>query len=293
MAKKLIGSAALTPSSDTGFDLTTKGDTHGYSDQNARIPISTNNFSLLCDSAEALGLKWAASPTSVLSGAQDILYSSAANTLARLAAGTDNDVLTTHGTGSAPTWETPSAGGGNMEFIERFTLGSAASTFTCTPSTPITPASFVKLVFVLSGSWNDTGSSALEWQIETSPNGLISNGEYSWANNVLNTTQSNTFAISYDEYIICPLTTVSGSTGNIMMDLTIYDGVGSGGGTGLETNMYCKWWQVSANIQQSWGSGRTYDNTGSITSIDAFVFTNSAGNNIEAGTTLDLYKVTS
>jgi len=110
MAKKLIGSAALTPSSDTGFDLTTKGDTHGYSDQNARIPISTNNFSLLCDSAESLGLKWAASPTSVLSGAQDILYSSAANTLARLAAGTDGDILTTHGTGSAPTWETSSGG---------------------------------------------------------------------------------------------------------------------------------------------------------------------------------------
>jgi len=107
MAKKLIGSAALTPSSDTGFDLTTKGDTHGYSDQNARIPISTNNFSLLCDSAESLGLKWAASPTSVLSGAQDILYSSAANTLARLAAGTAGKFLTTQGTGSAPTWTNP------------------------------------------------------------------------------------------------------------------------------------------------------------------------------------------
>jgi len=107
MTKKLIGSAALTPSSDSGFDLTTKGDTHGYSDQNARIPISTNNFSLLCDSAESLGLKWAASPTSVLSGAQDILYSSAANTLARLAAGTAGKFLTTQGTGSAPTWTNP------------------------------------------------------------------------------------------------------------------------------------------------------------------------------------------
>ena len=107
MAKKLIGSAALTPSSDAGFDLTTKGDTHGYSDQNARIPISTNNFSLLCDSAESLGLKWASSPTSVLSGAQDILYSSAANTLARLAAGTAGKFLTTQGASSAPTWTSP------------------------------------------------------------------------------------------------------------------------------------------------------------------------------------------
>jgi len=132
MAKKLIGSAALT-SSDTGFDLTTKGDTHGFSNQNARIPISTNNFSLLCDSAESLGLKWASSPTSVLSGAQDILYSSAANTLARLAAGTDGDLLTTHGTGSAPTWETPSGGGAwaeiaNQDDGDDFSIGDSTST---------------------------------------------------------------------------------------------------------------------------------------------------------------------
>ena len=108
----LISGAFSEQSAHTGgIDLSTKGDMHGYSDTNARIPISTNNFSLLCASAESLGLKWASSPTSVLSGAQDILYSSAANTLARLGAGTDGDLLTTHGTGSAPTWETPSGGG--------------------------------------------------------------------------------------------------------------------------------------------------------------------------------------
>ena len=90
----LISGAFAEQSAHTGgIDLTQKGDLHGYSDDDARIPISTNNFSLLCDSAEALGLKWAASPTSVMSGAQDILYSSAANTLARLAAGTDGDLL--------------------------------------------------------------------------------------------------------------------------------------------------------------------------------------------------------
>ena len=59
MGKKLIGSAALTPSSDSGFDLTTKGDTHGYSTTNARIPIGSNDTVLTADSSEALGLKWA------------------------------------------------------------------------------------------------------------------------------------------------------------------------------------------------------------------------------------------
>lgn len=105
MAKKLIGSAALTPSSDTGFDLTTKGDTHGFSDQNARIPISTNNFSLLCDSAEALGLKWAASPTSILSITGDILYASSANVLAKLDVGSNTEILTL--AGGVPTWAAP------------------------------------------------------------------------------------------------------------------------------------------------------------------------------------------
>ena len=45
---------------DTGEDLTTKGDLHGYSTENTRIPISTNDYVLTADSSEALGLKWAA-----------------------------------------------------------------------------------------------------------------------------------------------------------------------------------------------------------------------------------------
>ena len=89
--------------------------------------MGTNNYLILADSAQALGLKWAASSTSVMSGAQDILYTSAANTLARLAAGTDGDVLTTHGTGSAVTWETPSAGGATAE-IDNATITSDFST---------------------------------------------------------------------------------------------------------------------------------------------------------------------
>ena len=39
--------------------LTTKGDTHGFTTENARVPIGTNNQVLQADSGEALGLKWA------------------------------------------------------------------------------------------------------------------------------------------------------------------------------------------------------------------------------------------
>ena len=105
---KIIGSAALTAPDPEGENLTTKGDLHGYSTENTRIPISTNNFSLLADSAQALGLKWAASPTSILSVQGDLLYASGANTLARLAKGTATQVLTMNSGATAPEWATAS-----------------------------------------------------------------------------------------------------------------------------------------------------------------------------------------
>lgn len=39
--------------------LTTKGDTHGYTTENARVPIGSDTQVLTADSTEALGLKWA------------------------------------------------------------------------------------------------------------------------------------------------------------------------------------------------------------------------------------------
>jgi hypothetical protein len=59
MGKRLIGSVGLAPGSDEGTDLTTKGDVHGYSTTNTRIPIGSNNQVLTADSTQALGLKWA------------------------------------------------------------------------------------------------------------------------------------------------------------------------------------------------------------------------------------------
>jgi len=56
---KIIGSAALTAPDPEGENLTTKGDLHGYSSENTRIPIGDNTQVLTADSAQALGLKWA------------------------------------------------------------------------------------------------------------------------------------------------------------------------------------------------------------------------------------------
>ena len=57
---KIIGSAALAPGGDSGTDLTQKGDLHGFSRENTRIRVGTNDHVLTADSAQALGLKWAA-----------------------------------------------------------------------------------------------------------------------------------------------------------------------------------------------------------------------------------------
>lgn len=125
----LISGAFAEQSAHTGgIDLSAKGDMHGYSDDDARIPISTNNFSLLCDSAQSLGLKWAASPTSLLSAAGDILYASGANTLAKLAKQDNDDVLTLKS--GLPSWEPVAAGGGtNLFYTHRALIGSNDSFF--------------------------------------------------------------------------------------------------------------------------------------------------------------------
>jgi len=93
--------AALAPT-------TTKGDISGFSTTQARIPISTNNYSLFADSAQALGLKWAASPTSTLTTTGDLLAASAANVLTRIAGGDSGEILTGNGAGVLPTFQAAS-----------------------------------------------------------------------------------------------------------------------------------------------------------------------------------------
>jgi len=115
MGKRLIGSVGLASSGVPDDLLTTKGDQHGFSSTNARIPVGTNNQSVLADSGEALGLKWGASSTSTLTTTGDLLVASGANTLSRIAGGTSGDVLTAGGVGVVPTYQTPSSGAWTQE----------------------------------------------------------------------------------------------------------------------------------------------------------------------------------
>ena len=49
-----------------GSPLTTKGDLYTYSTTDARLPVGTNGHTLVADSAETTGLKWAAPSSGVL-----------------------------------------------------------------------------------------------------------------------------------------------------------------------------------------------------------------------------------
>jgi hypothetical protein len=75
MGRKLVGSVGLAPGTDEGTDLTTKGDVHGYSTTNTRIPIGSNDQVLTADSSEALGLKWATGGGATVTNQRDSISS--------------------------------------------------------------------------------------------------------------------------------------------------------------------------------------------------------------------------
>ena len=88
--------------------LTTKGDVHTYSTTDARLGVGTTNQTLIVDSTQTTGLKWAASPQSTLSAKGSLVSASAANTLAELTVGTNNQVLTADSTQALGLkWATP------------------------------------------------------------------------------------------------------------------------------------------------------------------------------------------
>tara|TARA_R100000306_G_C4356567_1_gene133044 strand:- start:787 stop:1185 length:399 start_codon:yes stop_codon:yes gene_type:complete len=123
MGKRLIGSVGLKPGTDTGFDLDTKGQIHGYTSTQYALPVGSDNQVIYADSTTSSGLAYGASAKSVLTTAGDLLVASGANTLSRLARGADNQVLTMNGT--ALNWE-DSAGGASAS--DSITISSVTKT---------------------------------------------------------------------------------------------------------------------------------------------------------------------
>jgi len=150
-----------------GVPTTTKGDISGFSTTQARIPISTNNYSLLADSAQALGLKWAASATSVLSTAGDILAASSANVLSRIQPAASGTILTSNGAGVAATFQAAAGGGAWSELYNSGVTTSTGVLDTGTMDAKTMLHFMIHTANVSSGNlavrFNGTSSSQYSW----------------------------------------------------------------------------------------------------------------------------------
>ena len=129
--------------------LTTKGDTHGFSDVNARIPVGSNNQTILADSAEALGVKYAPSSTSTLTTTGDLLGASSANVLTRIGAGASGEILTGNGAGVLPTFQASASGGlWEQAYTDSWTSAQTIDTGT------VTFKKYISMWIAISGTSN-------------------------------------------------------------------------------------------------------------------------------------------
>ena len=91
--------------------LTTKGDVYVYGSADDRLPVGTDDYVLTADSAQALGVKWAASAAGFsdpMTTRGDIIVRASGGT-DRLALGTSGHVLTSDGTDVG--WAAATGGG--------------------------------------------------------------------------------------------------------------------------------------------------------------------------------------
>jgi hypothetical protein len=108
--------------------LTTKGDLFTFDTADARLGVGANGTVLTADSAETTGLKWAVDPVAdVITTAGDLIYGTAADTVARLGIGTAGQLLAVNSGATAPEWVAAPSGGG-LTLLETLSLSGATTT---------------------------------------------------------------------------------------------------------------------------------------------------------------------
>jgi len=103
----MSGGMILQPADSGKADvvLTTKGDLATWDTKRVRKGVSATNYTgLQADSAIADGLTYGATARSTMTGTADMIYSSSANTLSRLAVGSARQVLQTNSATNALEW---------------------------------------------------------------------------------------------------------------------------------------------------------------------------------------------
>ena len=111
--------------------LTTKGDLYTFSTSDARLAVGANTFTLVADSAEATGLKWAAPASGGMTLLSTTTLSGASTTITL--SGTFND-LELHifgvniNTSATQLKITPNADSGKCDYIVSRSIGAASAT---------------------------------------------------------------------------------------------------------------------------------------------------------------------
>ena len=141
-----------------------KGDivTATASDTPARLAVGTNNQTLIADSTQATGLKYANGSVATLTAKGDLLTATAANTISRLAVGTNGHTLVADSAeATGLKWAAPAAGGG----MTLLNSGSEALSGLSTITINITDSSYTNLVIQINGVVTSTSSCNLSFRL--------------------------------------------------------------------------------------------------------------------------------
>jgi hypothetical protein len=132
----------------------------------AILSVGSTNQTILADSTQTTGIKWAASPQSLMTATGDTLYASAANTPARLGIGSNGQFLTTNGV--TPSW-------GAAPSSEGFTLISSTSLSGTSVTVSSIPATYKHLMIVFQKVFCNSNDYPLKFRLNSD-----SGANYNW-----------------------------------------------------------------------------------------------------------------